>query len=42
MRADVLVVDCEDGRIGGGLRPLPFTPRVLFFWCILYIFLVFI
>ena len=32
MRADLLVVDCEGGLVGGGLRPLLFAPRVLFFF----------
>ena len=32
-------VVCEGGLVGGGLRPLIFYPCVLFFLCILYIFL---
>ena len=35
-------VVCLGRLVGGGLRPLLFTPLVLFFLCILCIFLVFI
>ena len=31
MRVDLLVVDCEGGLVGGGLRLLLFATRVLFF-----------
>ena len=31
MRVDLLVVDCKGRLVGGGLRPLFFAPRVLFF-----------
>ena len=35
-------VVCEGGLVGGGLRLFLSAPCVLFFWCILHIFLVFI
>ena len=42
MRVDLLVVNCEGGLVGGGLRPRLSVSCVLFFLCILYIFHVFI